>query len=164
DSAAYYRSQYYRWTKTHWRVVPDNEFKAELNRFIRRDLEILARNCDEKDDLPVVTRELVSNVVAAIEGHTVIPQQTPSPCWLGDKPPAKKNWIALQNGILDVDAALAGKTDVLRPHSPLWFSPTCLPYAYDPNAACPLWRAFLKRNLGDDPGKQRLLQQWCGYL
>ena len=63
-----------------------------------------------------------------------------------------------------MDALLAGADQVLRPHTPLWFSPTCLPYDFDADADCPRWCGFLKRNLGDDPAKQRLLQQWAGYL
>jgi P4 family phage/plasmid primase-like protien len=62
-----------------------------------------------------------------------------------------------------VDALLAGAAEPLRPHTPRWFSPTCLPYEFDPAADCPRWRAFLARNLGDDPGKALLLQEWAGY-
>jgi P4 family phage/plasmid primase-like protien len=164
DAAAYYRNQYWRWRKNRWYVVPDNELKAELNRFIRRDLEILASQSEEDEELPAVTRELVSNVAAAVESATVVSQEIPQPCWRGTRTPERRNWIALENGILDVDALLAGADEVLLPHSPKWFSPSCLPYAFDPNADCPLWKKFLGRNLGDDPGKQRLLRQWCGYL
>src|SRR5262249_17506589 len=59
-------------------------------------------------------------------------------------------------------AHLVGAAQVLRPHTPLWFSTNCLPYDFAPSVDCPRWSAFLERNLGDDPGKQRLLQQWEG--
>jgi putative DNA primase/helicase len=164
DAAAYYRNQYWRWRGTHWRLVPDNEFKAELNLFCRRDLESFTSCLGEGEEIPAVTRHLISDVVGAIESYTVVSQDTEQPCWRGGGRPVRKNWIALRNGLLDVDAFLGGAEQVLRPHSPLWFSPTCLPYGFNPKADCLHWRNFLRRNLGDDPGKQRLLQQWCGYL
>jgi hypothetical protein len=114
--------------------------------------------------MPPVTKKLVFDVVAAIEGHVLVPQTIEQPSWRGADNPGKKNWIALRNGILDVDDFLASAEKVLRPQSPHWFSPTRLPYDFDPSADCPPWRAFLTRNLRDDPGKQRLLQQWAGYL
>jgi putative DNA primase/helicase len=92
----------------------------------------------------------------------VLSRETPQPCLLpGGKQP---NFIALGNGILDVDALLSGRANVMKRHSPLWFSPVCLPYEFDGHADCPKWRAFLGRNLGDDAGKQQLLQQFAGYL
>jgi putative DNA primase/helicase len=63
-----------------------------------------------------------------------------------------------------VGAFLAGSENPLLPHDPLWFSPTCLPYSFDPKADCPKWKTFLHRNLAGDQGKVRLLQQWAGYL
>jgi P4 family phage/plasmid primase-like protien len=164
DTVAFYRQQYWRWEGTHWRVVPDHEMKARVNAFVRQtiaeDFEALA---GDGDDLPPVTRELVSNVLAAIEGQVLVPQTVPQPSWRGEAP-GPRNWVAVANGLLDVDAFLAGRPAVLRAHSPEWFSPACLPYPFDPTADCPTWRAFLARNLGDDPGKPHLLQQWAGYL
>jgi P4 family phage/plasmid primase-like protien len=39
-----------------------------------------------------------------------------------------------------------------------------LAYAFQPDAGCPQWHAFLQRNLAGDPGTIALLQQWFGYL
>jgi P4 family phage/plasmid primase-like protien len=165
DSAAYYRQQYWLWRDGAWRVAPDHEIKASVNRFVRCTIaEDFASMGGDDGDLPAVTRELVSNVLAAVEGQVLVPQTIEQPCWRGHGGPGRRNWIALGNGILDVDALLAGAGSVLREHTPLWFSPSCLPYQFDPQADCPRWRAFLARNLRDDPGKQRLLQQWTGYL
>jgi putative DNA primase/helicase len=114
--------------------------------------------------MPPVTKKLVGDVVAAIESLTLVEQTIEQPSWRGPDNPGQRNWIAVRNGILDVDALLARAEQVLRPHTPQWFAPTCLPYDFDPKADCPHWRRFLARNLGEDPAKARLLQQWCGYL
>jgi P4 family phage/plasmid primase-like protien len=165
DAAAYYRMQYWLWEKTRWRAGPDHEMKARVNRFVRETIaEDYLTMAGADQPLPAVTRELVSNVLAAIEGQVLVPQDVEMPCWRGNDNPGRRNWIECQNGILDVDALLAGADQVMRPHTPLWFSPTCLPYEFNPDADCPKWTAFLTRNLADDPGKARLLQQFAGYL
>jgi P4 family phage/plasmid primase-like protien len=115
--------------------------------------------------VPKVSRELVGNVLQALGGMVLVPRTVPQPCWLeDDRAPDSRPYLALANGLLDVEGFLAGAAEVLVPHSPRWFSPVALPYPFDPDADCPTWRAVLARNLGDDPGKARLLQQWAGYL
>jgi P4 family phage/plasmid primase-like protien len=110
-----------------------------------------------------VTIALISNVLQALGGNVLLAYDTPEPTWRGPAP-GPRNYIALTNGILNVDALLAGHTEVLLPHTPLWFAPVCLPYAFDVRADCPRWRAFLARNLRDHPEKANLLQQFAGYL
>jgi P4 family phage/plasmid primase-like protien len=160
DRAAYFRQQYWIWDGNRWQVVPDADVKARFASFIRGQLKTDLRG--QNVPIPAVTAGLVSNTLLAIGGETLIPLETPQPSWRGENP-GPQNWIAMRNGILDVDAIMDGKDDVLRPHSPLWFSPTCLPFPFDPKARCPVWTAFLKRNMGDDPAKAALLQQWAGY-
>ncbi|MHB1426215.1 MAG: DNA primase family protein [Gemmataceae bacterium] len=173
DCAAYFRQSFLLWKDRRWNAIPDHEMRADLNRFIRHLLEDEIRslpkdqaNSENKKAvvIPAVTTKLVADVLAAIQSLVLVPQTVEQPSWRGADHPGRRNWIALRNGLLDLDAILAGSTPVLRPHTPLWFSTTCLPYDFDPAAGCPRWRAFLERNLGDDPGKQRLLQQWMGYL
>jgi P4 family phage/plasmid primase-like protien len=171
NRVAFYRQNFWFWERTHWRLVPDHEMEAKLNRFAKRDLDeaIRARleqgdgDDDEAITVPPVTRQLVSNMMGALAGDVLVRDDVLQPSWRGTDP-GPRNWISFRNGLLDVDAYLAGAQEVLRPHAPLWFSPTSLPYAFDPEADCPQWRSFLGRNLGDDPGKPRLLQQWAGYL
>ena len=94
----------------------------------------------------------------------LLPQDTAQPSWLGGDPELR-NYLAMRNGLLDIDALLRGEAAPLRSHSPLWFSPVCLPYAFDPDASCPHWHAFLARNLeGERSNKTLLLQQFAGYL
>jgi P4 family phage/plasmid primase-like protien len=72
--------------------------------------------------------------------------------------------IALRNGILDLDALLAGESAPLRPHTPCWFSPVCLPYQFNPSADCPTWKRMTAHNMEHDPERIALLQEWAGYL
>jgi hypothetical protein len=127
---AYYREQYWAWNGTHWVGVPDAEMRARLATFCKHQLDALARKL-----VPKVTTGLISNVLQALSGGVLLPQQTPQPVWLGPGA-GPRNYVALANGILDVDRYLAGDHAPLLPHSPLWFSPVFLPYAFDPAAPC----------------------------
>ena len=161
DCAAYYRQSHLHWDGCRWIEIPEFEMQATINRFVRRILEEDARlqrlsqalgDEDEKPHtIPPVTKKLVSDVVAAIEGLTLIPQTVAFPSWRGASHSEKRNLIALRNGILDVDALLAGSDHVLLRHTPNWFSPIYLPYEFDKDADCPRWRSFLRRTLATIP-------------
>jgi P4 family phage/plasmid primase-like protien len=172
----FYREEFWRWRDTHWSSVPDSEMRAGVARFCKTQLDhdhaaLVAEwtGDDSPPRVPKVTRELVSNVLQALAGEALLPREVPQPVWLADQCLAdegaqRRNYIALANGILDVDALLAGAENVLLPHTPRWFSPVCLPYPFDPTAACPKWKAFLARNLADSTDKATMLQQFAGYL
>jgi P4 family phage/plasmid primase-like protien len=70
----------------------------------------------------------------------------------------------MSNGILDIDAVMEDRDDYLRPNTPEWFSMVSLPYAFDADAECPRWHAFLNYNLEGDPERIAILQEWAGYL
>jgi putative DNA primase/helicase len=67
-----------------------------------------------------------------------------------------QNYIAFRNGLFDVD------TGKLLPHTPNWFSTSCLPYDYDPKADCPVWKGVVGRILENDPQRIAVLQEWFG--
>ncbi len=169
-TALYYREQPWRWRGNRWVAVPDAEMRAQMAHFAKRQLdEDFAGNeaafilGGKPPEVPQVTRDLVTNTLQALAGEVLLPQEVAQPVWLGEAP-EHRNVITLANGLLDVDALLAGKGDVLHAHTPRWFSPVCLPYRFDPDADCPRWKALLKRNLADDRDKITLLQQFAGYL
>jgi P4 family phage/plasmid primase-like protien len=169
--ARYYRQELWRWELHRWQAVPDAEMGARLTRFCKRQLDddnraALADHCGDGEPpaVPKVTRQLVTNVMQALAGDVLLPSTVAMPTWLEGEQATRRNLIALANGILDLDALLAGQDTVLLSHTPRWFSPVCLPYEFDPHADCPQWMAFLQRNLAGDTGKSLLLQQWTGYL
>jgi P4 family phage/plasmid primase-like protien len=176
----FYRERFWRWNGARWCDVPDAEQRGALTKFCKRQLneDAAALAADwtgegEPPKVPKVTTGLVTNVLQALSGEVLIPQATPQPSWL-DAGRSHPNHIAMANGLLDVDAALADRADCLRPHTPLWFSPIFLPHPFDLDAQCPRWDAFLRRNFGlDSPepearaagqDKVALLQQFAGYL
>jgi putative DNA primase/helicase len=85
------------------------------------------------------------------------------PFYVGEDP-FPKNVMAFRNGLLDIDAYLAGEPNALRPHTPNWISTFSLPYDFDPNATCPLWQDKLVEAFGSkEDSRYTLLQEWFGY-
>lgn len=143
--------EFFAYCGTHYRPVPENELRAVLTMWLH------THGADSK------TRS-VNEVLHALMALVRVPFTYSLPCWLGEggpKDPA--DWVAMQNGILDVPAALAGKPNAMRDHSPKWFSVNVLPYRYDPGADCPSFKTFLQSVFGDDYQRKDLLQEWTGY-
>jgi hypothetical protein len=162
----YYREEFWRWNGKCWTPLPDAEMRSRLARYTKRQLDddnrkIVAHWTSEAPPpkVPKVTRELVSNIIQALSGEVLMPRDGPQTGWLEGDRVVPRNYVALDNGVLDADAVLAGQHRVLQPHTPRWWSPVSLPYPFRANAQCPRWEAFLQRNLEGDAGKASLLQQ-----
>lgn len=88
------------------------------------------------------------------------------PCWL-DKNHRKSNpkhMLIFPNGYLDISGYTKRDEDFkLQESTPHFFSLSCYPYDFDPNATCTLWINFLDELFIDDPMKITLLQEWFGY-
>jgi putative DNA primase/helicase len=109
------------------------------------------------------TRHFAANVVANLEGVCALDTSVNAPAWIDGRGPCDpRQCVTLENGILDIDALMAESEDVLRPHTPVFFSMNALPYSFDPGIPCPLWQEVLERVL-PDPAARDLLQEWYGY-
>jgi putative DNA primase/helicase len=147
----YWRNQFWKWTGTHYRVAPKDDIEKAILRWL-------------DTQLPAATPHRARQVLECVEACTLVESHREQPVWLGKQGPADpRDWIATQNGILDLRALLAGEQRVLHPHSPMWFSPTVLPYAYTPTATCSEWLHFLSDVFDADEQRIALLQEWFGY-
>lgn len=156
---------YKKWSKEEIRAHVNRTCKEEFDRLnINQQERAAAENDDSDEATRKVTSSLVTNVVEALKSSCVLPDHIEMGTWLGGPIPERKTWVALQNGILKIEEMLAGESDHFIPHHPDWFSSICLPYAYDPEADCLTWRAFLERNLEGDRDRINLLQEWAGYI
>jgi putative DNA primase/helicase len=136
--------------------------KAEFDRLNLDAQQLAAANDERPPPVRKIGRGLVSNIENALASITVLAGTVEAPAWWDGREWKPRNLIALDNGLLDLDAFFAGRADVLLPHTPRWFSPTCLPYPFDADADCPCWRAFLERNLERDRERIGILQEWFG--
>jgi P4 family phage/plasmid primase-like protien len=161
---AFFQEHFWWWNRTCWVQLPDSAMRGRLARFIKQYLTVVFEPTDNQPNMPKVSTGVVSNTMQALNGEVSLPLATKLPSWLGGGP-QNRYFLALRNGLLDVEKVLRDDSDVLRPHTPLWFSTVCLPFDFNPDANCARWLAFLDRNLdGRSSGKSKLLQQFMGYL
>jgi hypothetical protein len=70
---------------------------------------------------------------------------------------AQLRYLTLENGLYDLDA------EKLVPHTPEVFTSNCLPYKYDPEADCPLFREFLRKVFMGNQETMIFTQEAIGY-
>ncbi len=179
----YWQREFFQYRNHVYRKLDTESLQAKLSRAIKREFDRLnlAAQVEYQDWLKSdeyepkqdkgppkakkVTRGLVGNVIDATKAICVISNNAVLGSWI-DRDTGEhtsKDWIAFANGILDVDALLSDKDDVMLEHSPAWFSTIRLPYQFDPEAKCPKWDAFLQYNLEGDAERIAILQEWAGY-
>lgn len=173
----YWRDEWYTWKPARgcYKKISVEDLRAKLAQTIKQEFDRI--NIDQqgeawRDDVPrsqKVTKALVTNVLDATKSLCLVPSSIDLMSWIEGPCRERRNYIAMANGILDLDRLLEdrpadGINDVLLPHSPAWFSVTRLPFKFDPDAKCPRWEKFLERNLELDPERIKILQEWAGYL
>lgn len=162
-----------------WQPIDLDEFRSDVLMFVRSEFQRLVAEAIELQDktdgvIPEphqINTRLLRSVEAIIMSLSCVSSRIPYGSVIDRTSDtgrvsagARRNRVAVENGILDLDAILAGQTPFLLEHSPTWFSPIKLPYAFDIEAPIgPHWRSFLELNLGGDMEVIRLLQQWMGY-
>lgn len=174
----YWHGAWYTWTKARgcWREIDEGNLRGKLWEAVNEEFERL--NCaaiesgegDERRP-PIkrrVSASLITNVVGGTLGIKSVRGSSTDTLgsWIGGDRTRHRNFIAMSNGLLDLEAVLAGKDQSawLLPHTPAWFSTVRLPYPVDENATCPKWIAFLNRSLEGDAERIAILQEWAGYL
>jgi putative DNA primase/helicase len=161
-----YQGAYYQWTGQKYKMVADvNSIRGQLYEWLdgrRYEQHTDDGNMQLRDYEP--TRSKITDLLDALSRWC--PVDGDAPCWLNGKEEDPANLICFPNGVLDVEAYLAGKQQYLAPSSPALFATTCLPYDFDETAKYPLWQQWCKTTFGEDEEAQRkiaLLQEWYGY-
>lgn len=147
-----------------------NRTEVEAWNAKKRDKELSPKQIDEgPPQTRKISKALINNVVEATKSMTLIPASIEPMTWIDGEKRERRNFVAMRNGLLDLDRLLAdndadGLADILLPHSPNWFSTVCLPYKYDPNAKLERWWNFVSNNLAGNQAVIATLQEWLGYL
>ncbi len=150
----------FRWTGTHYELLDG----VQTDNLICRTLTAAARDHQTKAASAAVANGKqpppVPSVkpahVAAVRMHLMAQASDAGGALTGSDDPGC--CVCVSNGVVDT------VTRTLRPHGPNLFTTSCLPFPYDPGAACPRFRAALDLSLGGDPEKVALLQEFAGYL
>ncbi len=160
----FYREQWFKWKSNRYQQIEVHELKAKTRQTIKSEFDRIY--FEKREDFTRrVTNQIVNNVVAAMESYCVVSGNVEMPIWMEGKKRESRNYVAMTNGLVDLEQLLSGDIDnCLYPHSPNWFSTFCLDYEFDPSAECPQWMKVLNRNLEGDKERIAILQEWAGYL
>jgi P4 family phage/plasmid primase-like protien len=77
---------------------------------------------------------------------------------------ARAHAIPMRNGLLSLEGFQEGRPPTLLEHTPGYFTLTCLPFNYEPDAKCIAWLTFLREALNGSEEYVALFQEWLGYL
>jgi len=125
--------------------------KAEFDRQWHIEYEEYLEKSDKEEGPPevrVASISLQRNVIEATRSLVTTSINTQADTWLPTG--ERKSYISMKNGVLDLDAWLAGDADCLMEHSPDWFSLTKTEFAFDPDAKCENWEAFIRQVFTDE--------------
>jgi P4 family phage/plasmid primase-like protien len=155
----FWRGEWWRWADGQYRLVSLSDLKAQLSHAMKELID-LRRIMTRQQYAVAVTTGLINNVLGVLAGMVRVGEDVEQPTWLA--PNAMTNeCLAAANGIVSLAHATEG---TLQPHTPEWFSPSCVPYAFDPTARCPMWEQFLDKVLEGDVERIHILQEWFGLL
>ena len=142
----YWRDEWWRYDGRRYALIPEPELEAWLARCIENVFRADWAEADARAEQewkaaqsalqkgekttrlsrPVkarVTRGVITNALQALAGMTLLSGDVEAPAWVDAATGAatRRPYVAVANGLLDVEAALAGRPDALRPHSSEWF-------------------------------------------
>ncbi len=159
----YWGGGWWAYDEGRYRLLEPDELQKDLMTAIK--LEFDRRPVvDRYGRVRRVTPFLCRNVEASAQSLGRVFRSGPvkTRAWLGKG--EEREFIALRNGLLNFDRVRSGNPiHHLRPHTPEWFTASCLPYDFDPKAICPEWQAFLHWMFDGDQERLNFVQEWFGY-
>src|SRR5207249_1688166 len=133
-------------------------------------INLIAQKLAAKEDEPApavrkVTSRMIGDVAHALTSLTVLPSRTVAPAWIGETTPFPATEVlACQNGLIHLPSLVARKNHFMPP-TPRFFSPNCLDFCFNLQAAEPTaWLDFLAELWPDGPQSIATLQEWFGYF
>jgi putative DNA primase/helicase len=171
---SFWRGEFYEWISGCWFKVDEKTIHGRVNLAARREFVRLQReyriaanaNNTELPKMAKVTRSLVGNVVAALEGITIIEGVEVCPSWIPPHTgPNTLELVATKGGLVCLPSFAVGADGSVRPVDPWYFNTSSLDFKVSAKSPEPTnWLAFLDKLWPDDPESIALLQEWFGYL
>jgi len=154
-----WRGEYYHWKDGRYRRISDDTLVANVTHFLQNDQTI------RMGSVPLnlkITRTLLGNILLNIDPVVLIRETCELNTFLDGRDHSYV--IPVRNGLLCVGSPDREAPPVLQRHTPNFFSQTCLPFDYQPEAECRLYLGFLADAMQGDTELIDLLQRWVGYL
>lgn len=145
----FHQGEFFRHNGRKYQAWAEKDIRAPVIQFLDRNYIHLKTS-------------VTSNVIDCLKSECNVFDTLERPVWLGDGDKGP-NVLPVANGLLDIDAAVAGDPGALRPHTPEYFDTICLSYNYDPKATCPRWQDIVAENVGRDLELFHVIQEVLGY-
>jgi putative DNA primase/helicase len=148
---------FYRWEGPGWEVLEPAQLRAAIYAYLRAAWRETAKGDIEEFG---ATRSVVADILDALAARVQLDARVAAPAWLDEKPADldASDILACRNVLLHL------LTESRLLHTPSLFTVNAVDFDYDPEAACPRWRAFLEEVLPADAEAVDQLQQMAGYL
>ena len=145
-----WQERLYAFSRTHWAPLEEAELDHQINAFLAttEKREKAGTYYEASVKRNVVAKAHLSNKVELGQ-------------WLDGRDEGLQ--INLKNGLLNVRECVSGRGTPIHSHSPVFFTTSCLPFAYSERATCPRWNTFLDQVLPNQD-LQRMLQQLFGLF
>ena len=160
---------WYAWDGTHYEELKPDTLRSKVWSWLAGcETEAVVTGTDGRKATRRVAFEPssrhVTGLIDALKGLCDVPNYDGSQLgvYLGTGEfPVPDRVVPFRNGLLDLDAYLRGEARLI-PHTPLWFSLSCLPHEFEPEATCPTWEGCIEDWTVGDPDRQSVLQMWMG--
>jgi putative DNA primase/helicase len=143
----WWREQFWRWDGRRYSTIGNAELAA-----------ITLGWLDRNNAKP--TPKQAADVVKCLASLCRVPASLEQPMFLDGRSTSAESIIAFDNGLLDI-SNIGGAIEI-HSHSANWFTPSALPYGFDPDAKCPRWEGFLSEVFDGDGERIELLARFFG--
>lgn len=165
------------WSDGAYDKLTDEEIRGSVTSFVEGEfsrkhaaaMRTYDANRERGDDAKPprkkrVTRNIVSDMLQALQSLVRVAGSVMPPCWLCDGPPASE-LVSARNGILHLSAFALGHDDAFKEPTPSFFTFNRVAFDFEPDAPEPRqWLAFLDQLWPNDAESIACLQEWFGYL
>jgi len=149
----HWRGGWWVWRTSHWIEVEARAVRSLLYTFTEHAAYMTTDGPASWDP----TRRKIGDLLEALSAICILSDEIAQPCWIDGR--STGTIVSVTNGLLDIT------TRELHPHSPLYFSQTAVPFAYEPQAPEPReWLAFLARLWTQEQQAIDVLGEWFGYV
>jgi putative DNA primase/helicase len=153
----YYRDTFYLWNGRCWEPQGDRLARARVIRWLQ-----------SQDNAPKITDKFVTDMLSNLRGLTLADAwDRELPLWIDPpNPPEDSAHRVFQNGMVDMGGVSENDRPDLYEFDTRNFDQIALPFNYDPNATCPLWRETLTQifpRTQENDHRIEVLQEFLGW-
>ena len=148
----YWNGDWWQFADGIWTQLSEEDLRIQITRFLQN----LPTN-----EAGRISTALITDTIANLKGFCGLTGIN-MPCWL----PTGENAADIScfsNGLLSIKELIAGNEQAVQPHTPAYFGINRVEYAYDPDAAYPMWEEYLLTTF-DNEDSRTALQMMFGYV